>query len=135
MTTNTSRFTSTQAADGTVETNIDSTTGLQWAAKPLPERVTHQQAIDQCAALDLAGYSDWRLPTRAELLTLVDLTRYDPAIDVEAFPEIKGGWFWSSDLTAWSSASAWCVGFSYGGVSYDRRSSLGFALAVRRAGQ
>ena len=43
------------------------------------------------------------------LLTLVDITRFDPAIDTAAFPDIKGGWFWSSDLCAWSSASAWGV--------------------------
>ncbi len=40
------------------------------------------------------------------------------------------------EAAAWSSASAWNVDFSYGGlVSTNHRYSYGFALAVRRAGQ
>ena len=39
------------------------------------------------------------------------------------------------EAAAWSSASAWYVGF-YGGGVYDlHRNEGGFALAVRRAGQ
>lgn len=127
------RFTQTH---GGVLTVIDSTTGLEWIARPLSGELNHQQATDACAALDFAGHKDWRLPTRAELLTLVDITRHEPAIDTEAFPEFpKRGLFWTSDLCAWSSASAWFVGFGDGNVSNDHRSYYGFALAVRRAGQ
>jgi len=127
------RFTQTH---GGVLTVIDSTTGLEWIAKPLAGEFEHQKAIDVCAALDFAGHKDWRLPTRAELLTLVDITRHEPAIDTAAFPDFpKRGWFWTSDLCAWSSASAWCVSFNSGAVSYAHRYGYGFALAVRRAGQ
>jgi len=127
------RFTQTH---GGVLTVIDSTTGLEWIAKPLTGEFEHQKAIDACAALDFAGHKDWRLPTRAELLTLVDITRHEPAIDTAAFPDFpKSGWFWTSDLCAWSSASAWFVYFSYGCVYCSPRDYGGFALAVRRAGQ
>jgi len=129
----TQRFTQTH---GGVLTVIDSTTGLEWIAKPLAGEFEHQKAIDACAALDFADHKDWRLPTRAELLTLVDITRHEPAIDTAAFPDFpKRGWFWTSDLCAWSSASAWLVYFGLGSVGSSRRYSLGFALAVRRAGQ
>ena len=129
----TQRFTQTH---GGVLTVIDSTTGLEWIAKPLAGEFEHQKAIDACAALDFAGHKDWRLPTRAELLTLVDITRHEPAIDTAAFPDFpKRGWFWTSDLCAWSSASAWFVLFDFGSVYYGPRYSYGFALAVRRAGQ
>ena len=121
---------------GGVLTVIDSSTGLEWIAKPLAGEFEHQKAIDACAALDFAGHKDWRLPTRAELLTLVDITRHEPAIDTAAFPDFpKRGWFWTSDLCAWSSASAWFVFFGYGFVNGGHRSGVGFALAVRRAGQ
>lgn len=127
------RFTQTH---GGVLTVIDSTNGLEWIAKPLAGEFEHQKAIDACAALDFAGHKDWRLPTRAELLTLVDITRHEPAIDTAAFPDFpKRGWLWTSDLCAWSSASAWYVDFDDGGVGLSRRDYDGFALAVRRAGQ
>lgn len=127
------RFTQTH---GGVLTVIDSTTGLEWIAKPLAGRFEHQKAIDACAALEFAGHKDWRLPTRAELLSIVDITRHAPAIDTDAFPDFpESGWFWTSDLCAWYSGSAWLVGFLSGGVNYSHRDLLGFALAVRRAGQ
>lgn len=130
---NQQRFTQTH---GGVLTVIDSSTGLEWIAKPLSGEKTHQEAIDACAALDFAGHKDWRLPTRAELLSIVDITRHEPAIDTAAFPDFpKRGWFWTSDLCAWSSSSAWLVYFYLGLVGSLRRISLGFALAVRRAGQ
>ena len=115
-------------------TVVDSTTGLEWLVKPLP-RATHQQQLDAIAALDAAGHTDWRLPTRTELQTLVDLTKYSPCIDTDAFPDIDGGWFWTSDLCAWSSASAWGVDFYVGDVDSGLRGGDGFALAVRRASQ
>ncbi|MBD9368832.1 DUF1566 domain-containing protein [Xanthomonas sp. XNM01] len=130
------RFTHTHDAAGAVLTVIDSSTGLEWTPAPVGgKRHTHQEALDACAALDHAGHTDWALPTRQQLLSLVDLTRHDPAIDTDAFPGFPASWFWSSDLAAWSSASAWLVGFSYGGVGLSPRFSDGFALAVRRAGQ
>ncbi|WP_372380268.1 DUF1566 domain-containing protein [Xanthomonas sp. NCPPB 1062] len=65
----------------------------------------------------------------------MDLTRHAPAIDTDAFPGFPSEWFWTSDLCAWSSASAWSVHFDYGDVGSYGRDGLGFALAVRRAGQ
>ena len=79
--------------------------------------------------------NDWRLPTRAELVALVDDTRHEPAIDTSLFPRVKPRWHWTSTPCAWSSASAWYVSFYGGNVSYGRRGLNGFALAVRRAGQ
>ena len=127
------RFTYPNGDAATSLTVVDTTTGLEWLRAPLG-RFEHHQAIDACAAVEHDG-GGFRLPTRAELLTLVDITRFDPAIDTAAFPDIKGGWFWSSDLCAWSSASAWLVSFLSGGVLSSPRDDNGFALAVRRVGQ
>lgn len=130
------RFTQTHDAAGVLLTVIDSTTGLEWTAKPLSDDyVTHQAATDAATGCRVGGHKDWALPSRQQLLTLVDLSRYSPAIDTDAFPDFPSRWFWTSDLCAWSSASAWFVSFYGGGVSYSLRYGGGFALAVRRAGQ
>uniref|UniRef100_UPI001953E0A4 Lcl C-terminal domain-containing protein n=1 Tax=Stenotrophomonas maltophilia TaxID=40324 RepID=UPI001953E0A4 len=68
------------------------------------------------------------------LAALVDDTRHEPAIDTSLFPGVLPRWHWTSTSCAWSSASAWGVGFSLGNVSSYPRYSNGFALAVRRAG-
>ena len=136
MSTEQARFTQTHDTDGTLLTVIDATTGLEWTAKPLSDdELTHQQALDAAGACRIAGHDDWALPGRQQLLSLVDLTKYSPAIDTDAFPDFPSRWFWTSDLCAWSSASAWFVDFSNGYVYDYHRDYDGFALAVRRAGQ
>ncbi|MRI44305.1 DUF1566 domain-containing protein [Stenotrophomonas sp. MH181796] len=130
------RFTYTTDDAGNRLTVIDSTTGLEFTARSVTDDpVTHEGAIDACASCRIGGHSDWALTSRQELLSLVDLSRYSPAIDTDAFPDFPSDWFWTADLCAWSSASAWLVLFDYGLVSDYLRYGYGFALAVRRAGQ
>ncbi|UYK82288.1 DUF1566 domain-containing protein [Xanthomonas sacchari] len=129
------RFTQTRDASGNLLTVIDSSTGLEWLAAPLQERMPQRDALAACAALDYAGHTDWALPSRPQLESLIDLKRYVPAIDTDAFPDFPAARFWTSDECAWSSASAWGVDFYDGNVSRSHRDGNGFALAVRRAGQ
>jgi hypothetical protein len=46
---------------------LDPSTGLMWAAKDNGKEVNWHKAIKYCRNLRLAGYSDWRLATLAEL--------------------------------------------------------------------
>jgi hypothetical protein len=97
----------------------DDTTGLAWSrANIRDKRVTHKEAVKACAALNLAGHSDWRLPTIRELLTLVDYGQYNPAIDIDLFPEWKSNWYWSDTPYAPSPGDyAWGVYFGDGGAN------------------
>ena len=122
----------------------DAQTGLEWTGAALG-RLNHADAMKAANELDIAG-GGWRPPTRAELVGITDITRRNPAIDAEAFPFVKPAWYWSSDGlaadpdgdeddAAWSSAFAWYVLFDHGYVGLSHRDDVGFALAVRRAGQ
>ena len=118
---------------------IDHATGLMWAVKSIGDSdgdpMSQADCEKACSELRLLGYDDWGMPTRAELAALVDDTRHEPAIDTSLFPGVLPRWHWTSTPAAWSSASAWYVGFYSGRVYYHHRLNLGFALAVRRAGQ
>ena len=120
---------------------LDHSTGLMWSVESLgseddaDDGITQEACEARCRELTLLGVNDWRLPTRAELAALVDDTRHEPAIDTSLFPGVKPRWHWTSTPCAWSSASAWYVDFNDGSVDDYHRSDLGFALAVRRAGQ
>ncbi len=113
---------------------LDTSTGLIWARTlaqgGAAKRLDHAAAIE--AVKDLG--EGWRLPTRAELLTLVDDTRHEPAIDVAAFPDTQSGWYWTSTPAAWNpSADAWVVVFDYGSAHTLNRSYDAFVRAVRSA--
>jgi uncharacterized protein DUF1566 len=74
----------------------DLVTGLVWQRATEPTSYDWWEARDYCAALELDGASDWRLPSRLELVSLLDYGGLDPTIDLDAFPDTPSDFFWSS---------------------------------------
>jgi hypothetical protein len=110
--------------------------GLMFTARVINKDEKAQSDLEaDCKNIDVAGFTDWRMPEIDELQLIVDRTRYNPALDPELFLDVPLDWLWSATAAAWSSASAWLVGANDGFVGNLRRSGSGFALAVRRAGQ
>ncbi|MGC4119779.1 MAG: DUF1566 domain-containing protein [Myxococcales bacterium] len=66
----------------------------------------------RCNQLVLGTYSDWRLPSKAELVSIVD-SKYSPAINTAAFPNTRPSWFWTS--TSYNEGWAWYVYLLDGG--------------------
>lgn len=64
-------------ADG-AETVTDTHTGLMWAKKSL-FNLGFTTAMAACPSQVWGGFSDWRVPTRAELRSLLDYTTNGPA--------------------------------------------------------
>jgi len=75
----------------------------------------------------LCGATDWRVPTRTELLSLVNAGQSDPAISVGFFPRSPGA-FWSLTPMAADPASAWRIDFSGGALGIEDKTA---ALKVR----
>jgi hypothetical protein len=69
-----------------------------------------------------AGQSDWRLPTIAELATLVDYTTTSNPLNATLFPATPKTSFWSSSAYVSNASYAWTVSFSYGGSSGSPKS-------------
>ncbi|MEN1727750.1 MAG: DUF1566 domain-containing protein [Pseudomonadota bacterium] len=123
--------------DGTV---IHSRTRLQWAQCAMGQSwsrdlcegqatsMTWEEANTAVDALnqngELAGYTDWRLPSREDLENIVELCREAPAINENIFPNTPWAGFWTSSLDTEEENHAWFVGFYYGlAFEYDRGSS------------
>lgn len=74
----------------TTDTALDTRTGLEWQRSAATGAFTRDQATSYCAALALAG-GGWRLPTRIELLSIVDFARWRPVFDTAVFPTPTDG--------------------------------------------
>lgn len=115
--------------DGTTVT--DQATGLVWQRVTPSETGTSShflfhwsEAKSHCQNLELGGFSSgWRLPTRVELLSLVDFARMDPAIDATAFPNTTSSSFWSATPST-------AEGFAWGVNFFDGQSDRGFLAEV-----
>jgi hypothetical protein len=102
----------------TPEVVLDRVTGLEWQRVADTTGFTWAAAKDHCACLSLGGHRDWRLPSRIELISLVDFTTHDPAIDAAAFPGTPVEYFWTSSPVAGNPATAWYIAF-FDGNTHD----------------
>jgi hypothetical protein len=107
----------------------DTLTGLVWQQSDDGVSRYAVEAVSYCDDLTWGGYSDWRLPSRMELLTLVDASRAAPAIN-PAFAASNGK-YWSSTVQAGDTSLGWSVRFSDGLASFDGLSNPYRARCVR----
>ena len=144
--------------DGTV---IDTMTGLMW------KRCSEGQSGNACngdasgyswndamfrfgSEIRFAGYSDWRMPRKDELSSLVYCRNgmqqttdgenrcissnswgdyQGSTINQQAFPNTPSEWYWSS--TANNLSEAWLVGFVYGDGLWGSRNTASPVRLVR----
>ena len=87
---------------------------------------------DQANANNLAGYSDWRIPNRRELESIVDLEQCNPAIDGTTFPSASANYHWTSSTQKCNTALGWTVSF-YAGTVYpqDKDTAKWYVRLVR----
>ena len=112
--------------DGTV---TDNATGLIWQQSGSDQLMGHFDTSDYIDRLNrnrFAGYTDWRLPTLEELMSLLEPEEQSDALYIDPIFDKKQGWCWSADKR--SVGSAWFVHFYYGGVLWT---FLGDSIDVR----
>lgn len=116
----------------------DNATGLIWPVEFSAKRLTFAEAERYVAELNAkkhCGFDDWRLPTRVELLTLVDDTRCDPAIDTDAFPGTPSEYLWTgTDYAGAKKNYAWVVHFHCGSSDIGYRYDASYRVRAVRGG-
>jgi hypothetical protein len=125
------QFANASFVDNGNGTVTDRSTGLMWQQAAAPGTMTWEQALAYCENLTLAGHTDWRLPNRNELQSIVDFTRDNPAINTTFFPGTGVSFYWSSTTCADNTAYAWHVYFCGGLMINGNKSSSSFVRAVR----
>lgn len=114
--------------DGTIS---DDANGLMWQGSTARPGKNHSQAQDTCENLTLADYTDWRLPSLKELLSLADFGQSTPAINLALFPGAASGPYWATDADALAAGSFWTVNFQSGSFLPQARAGANFIRCVR----
>lgn len=106
--------------DGTI---TDTATGLMWMQDDTGQAVNWEDALLAAASSNLAGYSDWRLPSVKELQGIVDYSGAFPAVDslftctqiINEAGNVDYGYYWTSTSALFQENSpyyyAWYVAF------------------------
>lgn len=107
-------------ADGTV---LDKTTKLMWSrclvgqswdsssssCTGTAQQLDWSEALLESKRSTLAGYSTWRLPNAKEVLTLVERSCVDPAINLTAFPASNSENIWTGTTVVNQADRAWAI--------------------------
>jgi hypothetical protein len=112
------------------QTVTDTSTGLIWSVDTSETAMNWEMALTYCENNSLADYSDWRLPEREELRSIVGYSMYNPAINTKYF-QTMSAFYWSSTSYARYTGSAWGVHFYNGNAHYGAKDSSYFVRAVR----
>ena len=112
---------------------VDSITQLMWDQHEKPIQSSWTDAADACTASRAGGFSDWRLPSSNELLSIVDYSSTTtPLADPKTFdfqsPENHSTW--SSTACAQKAGYAWQL-FGSGGVYCEAVATPGYVRCVR----
>jgi hypothetical protein len=121
----------------------DNNTGLIWEVKsPIAgdinfcadtySRTDAQKIyINKLNAKKYGGFSDWRLPNKDELKSIIDYSTTDPALDTLYFPFCKPAFYWTKVAYNMEPPFIWGIFLGLGsGICYAP-GSLQYVLAVR----
>ena len=112
---------------------VDQVTGLMWQRSASNRLEPFTGAERECERLSLGGYDDWRLPSRIELVSILDGTRTQPSINVGAFPGTPSHWFWTSSPAVDVPDAAWYVYFYFGYPKIEEKRNRFAVRCVRTA--
>ena len=119
---------------------LDRLTGLIWTqnANPAEFPLTWQEALDHISGMNKEkafGYSDWRLPNRRELRSLVSHQTRKPALpEGHPFANIFLGWYWTSTTSMVNPSYAWYVHMEGARMFYGNKEQFSLLWPVRDKG-
>jgi arylsulfatase A-like enzyme len=95
----------TDNGNGTITDNV---TGLMWQKTDAGE-MTWANSVANASLQLTAGYTDWRLPTPAELFSILNHNN-NPALDQTKFPNTNSAdYWWTSDIYGTDPTHVWCT--------------------------
>jgi len=121
----------------------DNVTGLIWENKTTDGSIhdtSKQYTLDDAQNVFIAqlnisnfgGYNDWRIPTREELRSIADYSKYNPAINTQFFPTTQSSHYWSSSTAYYAGGDIGCYLNFIDGIDFANvKSAMLYVRAVR----
>ncbi len=113
---------------------VDNLTGLMWVRNP-GANLTWTAALTYINGLDYCGYSDWRLPNKRELRSLINFEQTNSAawLNSQGFVGIQStsAEYWSSTTYAPNTSLAWTVNMNNGSMTGTTKTTSHFVWPVR----
>ncbi len=104
---------------------IDRATGLMWQQSASVQPMLFRHALAWVENLNKSGYAgfhDWRMPTLAEAMTLMEQTPNESGLFLDPiFDVTQRAWMWTSERG--QEDLAWYVNFNYGYNQLNRTKS------------
>ena len=114
---------------------IDNLTGLMWPKNGnlAGGTKTWQEGLDYANSLNYCGHTDWRLPNRKELFSLVNREEPDSAawLNTEGFNNVQSSFYWSSSTDVSDTYYAWSVYMGSGSVFSYYKVNSSYVWLVR----
>jgi len=115
----------------------DATTNLEWQDDYSDnnnsiKKTTWQNAIDYCENLTLNTQNDWRLPTKNELISILDYNKNNPSINEKFKNTPSNDSYWSSTTIQFYHSGAWIVYFGHGNTDRAQKKASYYVRCVRR---
>jgi len=116
---------------------IDRASGLMWAADGDAagcnngDALDWDDAIDYANALDFAGFTDWRIPNKLKLLSLIKCSAVSPMTYTSDFPNTQESKYWTSTTWAVITSFAWYVDFADACLNVQAKTETSYLRCVR----
>jgi hypothetical protein len=109
----------TDNGDGTVTDNLTYIIWEQKTEENEPTILSYHDAVAYCENLALGGSDNWRLPTRKEYSTILNLGSTSPALDTTYFPYYTGNlpndvYYWTTSEYYGDPTRVWRIQISFG---------------------
>jgi hypothetical protein len=122
---------------------LDRNTGLTWEIKsPAAGDVNfcddtyswaeaQQTYIERLNRSKYGGFTDWRMPNKDELRSILDYGRSNPAVDTWYFPHCKNEFYWARNTFEMDPNCGWVLFFGLGSATACGKTIRQFVRAVR----
>ncbi|MBO4441205.1 DUF1566 domain-containing protein, partial [bacterium] len=99
---------------------LDRATNLIWNINRI-SNLKWVESLAYCENMDYAGFTDWRLPNRNEITSIINYNKYFPASDMPlniSAHETTPFFVWTSSIRSVSGSHVWDIPINLGGLTY-----------------